>query len=88
MAVSSDGVFHTNRKPLSCMKKLRPKNPLFLAVIEEAWYDDKADNSPWLDALAELRQCILQVPLVTAPHTNGSQGSAWMHAWDVGGVRR
>ena len=20
------------------------------------WYDDKADNSPWLDALAELRQ--------------------------------
>ena len=20
------------------------------------WYDDKADNSPWIDALAELRQ--------------------------------
>jgi hypothetical protein len=20
------------------------------------WYDEKADNSPWLDALAELRQ--------------------------------
>ena len=20
------------------------------------WYDDKADNSPWLDAFAELRQ--------------------------------
>lgn len=20
------------------------------------WYDQKADNSPWLDALAELRQ--------------------------------
>jgi hypothetical protein len=20
------------------------------------WYDDKVDNSPWLDALAELRQ--------------------------------
>jgi hypothetical protein len=20
------------------------------------WYDDKADNSPWLDTLAELRQ--------------------------------
>ena len=20
------------------------------------WYDDKADNSPWLDALSELRQ--------------------------------
>jgi hypothetical protein len=35
-AASSDGVFHTNRKPLSFMKKLRPKNPLFLAVIEEA----------------------------------------------------
>jgi hypothetical protein len=33
-------------------------------------------------------QCILQVRLVTAPHTNGSQGSSWMHAWDVGGVRR
>ena len=20
------------------------------------WYDDKADNSPWIDALAEVRQ--------------------------------
>ena len=35
-AASGDGVFHTNRKPLSFMKKLRPKNPLCLAVIEEA----------------------------------------------------
>ena len=34
-AASGDGVFHTNRKPLSFMKKLRPKNPLCLAVIEE-----------------------------------------------------
>jgi hypothetical protein len=23
---------------------------------ELKWYDDKADNSPWIDALAELRQ--------------------------------
>jgi hypothetical protein len=30
---------------------------------------------------------ILQVRLLTAPHTNGSQGSSWMHAWDVGGRR-
>jgi hypothetical protein len=35
-AASGDGVLHTNRKPLSFMKKLRPKNPLFLAVIEKA----------------------------------------------------
>jgi hypothetical protein len=28
---------------------------------------------------------ILQVRLLTAPHTNGSRGSSWMHAWDVGG---
>ena len=35
-AALGDGVFHANRKPLSCMKKLLPKNPLFLAVIEEA----------------------------------------------------
>ena len=35
VAASGNGVFHTNRKPLSFMKKLRPKNPC-LAVIEEA----------------------------------------------------
>jgi hypothetical protein len=35
-AASGDGVFHTDRKPLSCMKELGPKDPLFLAVIEEA----------------------------------------------------
>lgn len=33
-------------------------------------------------------QAILQVRLVTAPRTNGSQGSSPMHAWDIVGERR
>jgi hypothetical protein len=48
------------------------------------WYDDKADNSPWIDALAELRQratleghCYQHVQAITVANT---QRRRWVTA--------
>ena len=37
-------------------ERARAWRPELVMREQLKWYDDKADNSPWLDALAELRQ--------------------------------
>lgn len=48
------------------------------------WYDDKADNPPWIDALAELRRqaareghCALHVQAITIAIDQYAQRRRW-----------
>jgi len=45
------------------------------------WYDEKADNSPWLDALAELRQRAAREGIASSTFSAATNGS--LHATQV-----
>jgi hypothetical protein len=74
-AASGDGVFHTNRKPLSFMKKLRPKNPLVLAVIEEAQVASMAIIAGFLSRLPAYHSQRFRKPVQQQSHRPSSSRS-------------
>jgi hypothetical protein len=45
------------------------------------WYDEKADNSPWLDALTELRQRAAREGIASSAFSAATNGSR--HATQV-----